>query len=280
MSFTKLSILLVAALSLSACNKFRSIDHDAGSREFISFDQQKQKLAREQKSAEQVRSAEAALAAGSIEAAIVSINDAVNINPSNERAKFYQELLRIPVSMRGFFKRVTPFVGMLGNANQQKYSSQLADLKNSDLKAFLVAGEEDIKTEKDMSAYTAHIRESFEMFKKYLVDNKAQLFPEPKAPEAPVKSEDDYVANEKGTHGGGDVGVDHSENEMDEIPTNSVTSCDHAAVPASVFEVVQCMMSEVASIRMGQSDFDSMNALLAHSEEHLNSALHALTQEF
>lgn len=276
MSLKKISILLVSALSMTACNKFRAIDSGKDGRQARQYTQDKreqQKLELEQKSVNLVKSAEAAMSAGSLDAAVASVNDALNLNPANGKAKFYQELLSVPVSMRGFFKRVTPYTGNLGEENQKKYTAQMESLPSSDMKSFLTSAKEDVKTEADMSEYVKSIHAAFDNFRKYLTDNKDVLFPEHRNPDAPVKAEDEFVANENGTHGGGEVGVET-------MKVEDVVSCEHNVVSPSAFQIAECMLSEVVSLRMGQGSFESVMSQLDHAEEHLMTIVHALKQEF
>jgi hypothetical protein len=99
-------------------------------------------------------------------------DQALSLDSTNQRAKFYKAFLATPMTLRGILARVKPLADSNPKTKKQ-YDEAVSNLPNSGLKTFLFDGTGDIKTEKDIQSFVDDIHNSQDQFRTFLKNNKA-----------------------------------------------------------------------------------------------------------
>jgi hypothetical protein len=90
---------------------------------------------------------------------------------TNKRAQFYKAFLATPMATRGILARVKTLALSDPKANTE-YNQIVAHLPNSALKTFLLAGNDDIRTEKDIQTFADSLYQAQDKFRIFLKNNK------------------------------------------------------------------------------------------------------------
>ena len=96
---------------------------------------------------------------------------ALEIDSTNIRAQFYSKFLAGPISLKGALARVRP-IAVATIEGRKKYNKTLSEIKNKNLKDFLLDGEPDIKTEKDLQEFGEELAEEQDTFRDFIKSNK------------------------------------------------------------------------------------------------------------
>ncbi len=78
------------------------------------------------------------------------IDKALQLDPSNLRARVYKAALAPQMSFRGILSRIKPLVNQLTAEDMRQYQTFVASLPTGAYRSFLLDGPEDIKTERDV----------------------------------------------------------------------------------------------------------------------------------
>jgi hypothetical protein len=101
-------------------------------------------------------------------------NTALTYDASNKRAQFIKALVGPAMTTKGIGARIQPLAER-DEKSKTKYAEFLAELKNSPdhpLKTFIMDGQADIKTEKDVQNYIAATNAAFDRLRLFLKTNK------------------------------------------------------------------------------------------------------------
>ncbi len=81
------------------------------------------------------------------------IDKALQLDPSNLRARVYKAALAPQMSFRGILSRIKPLVNQLTAEDMRQYQTFVASLPTGAYRSFLLDGPEDIKTERDVQDF-------------------------------------------------------------------------------------------------------------------------------
>lgn len=99
------------------------------------------------------------------------LDQALQSDPNNLRAKFYKAVVATPMALKGIAARIKPLASRDIESLRQ-YNEAITNLPNSGLKTFLFDGKEDIKNEKDVQAFADSIYHAQNKLRLFLKSNK------------------------------------------------------------------------------------------------------------
>ena len=101
----------------------------------------------------------------------IILDQALQADPSNLRAKFYKAVVATPMALKGFAVRIKPLASR-DIESLRKYNEAISNIPNSGLKAFLFDGKEDIRNEKDVQGFADSIYNAQNELRLFLKANK------------------------------------------------------------------------------------------------------------
>jgi hypothetical protein len=101
----------------------------------------------------------------------VVIDQALAIDANNKVAQFYKAFLADKMALRGILVRVKPLVANNAESLAQ-LNETIAKMPNGALKDFLLDGQEDLRTEKDVQAFVDSLHDGREQLREFLKANK------------------------------------------------------------------------------------------------------------
>ncbi|MCB0385999.1 MAG: hypothetical protein KDD43_11450, partial [Bdellovibrionales bacterium] len=101
---------------------------------------------------------------------------ALEIDPNNGRARFYQAFLRPAMELRGLITRVEPLVKRLDARAQKRFYDFRDKMAEGGLKEFLLAGQPDISNEIESQNWVKGVYQAQTEFRQFLRENKDLVF--------------------------------------------------------------------------------------------------------
>ncbi len=99
------------------------------------------------------------------------LDQALALDASNLRAKFYKAVVATPMSLKGIAARIKPLAAR-DLESLRRYNEAIANLPESGLKKFLFDGQGDIQNEKDVQAFVDSIYNAQDKLRLFLKANK------------------------------------------------------------------------------------------------------------
>lgn len=156
---------------------------------------------------------------------------ALENDPNNARALFYSKLLAPVMKLKGIAVRMRP---LMSKAEREKQDAAIAENPNSEIKAFLIDGKEDLRSEKDVQALLDEVITGFDEFRTHLKATKNQTL----------------TLNSFG---------DLRERRMNAV----ANSCRVKQVSETRFEVGNCDFSTALKINVNRADKEALQQIVA-----------------
>ncbi len=99
------------------------------------------------------------------------LDQALSLDPSNKRAQLYKAFLAQNMALRGVLVRIKPMLRKHPESVAD-YNKMVSELPKGALRDFLMDGQEDIKTEKEVQAFLDSMHEGREQLRLFLKGNK------------------------------------------------------------------------------------------------------------
>lgn len=100
------------------------------------------------------------------------INQALELDPTNQKALLYKGLISPAMEIRGIFKRIQPMIEKMPLEKRKKFDRYISSFAPGGLRQFLFDGTPDIDSEEKVQALLMKIYQSYENFRIFLKNNK------------------------------------------------------------------------------------------------------------
>jgi hypothetical protein len=164
----------------------------------------------------------------------VVFDKALEIDPKNDRARFYKAFLKPVMSLRGSLARVKPLVDLSDSATRTNYKKTIDEIPNSGLRTFLLDGPADIVDEKSAQDFLAQYRNELNEYRLFLRENKGLKLT--------------LNLSELSWQG-----------RIDEV----VKECPVQEVSYGTYEIINCDFSKVLQVDVSRADIEIMQQIVA-----------------
>lgn len=169
----------------------------------------------------------------------VVLDQALRYDPNNKRAQFYKAFLATPMALRGIMARIKPLATSTPDHRRQ-YEQSLKSIPNSGLKTFLLDGQPDIKTEKDIQGFFDQIYTVQDNYRNFLKNNKSL----------------ELTLNMP------EWGIDHSYNKASE-------SCLAEQISEYEYVVRDCDLTHIFEVKINRADIETLQQIAAGMQIYL-----------
>lgn len=161
------------------------------------------------------------------------LDQALTLDAANKRAQLYKAFAATPMALRGILARVKP-ISYARDNTRRDHEGIVRSLPDSPLKTFLLDGNEDIRTEKDIQSFATSIYEAQNQFRNFLKENK------------------DLQINIR-------VNSWHALN----TPTQTLADCSIRKISEGVYDIRQCGLIQTTQYQLTRADLETLQQLTA-----------------
>lgn len=166
-------------------------------------------------------------------------DQALSIDPNNQRAQFYKALLATPMALKGIMARIKPLADRDAKS-QKEYNDALQNLPNHGLKTFLLDGQPDIKNEKGVQDFLTQIYQGQNQLREFLKKNKSM-----------------------------ELTLNLNDWAIPGAIQRSMEECAIEQVEQGVYEIQLCPMNEVLQMKMNRADIEMLQHFTAGMQIYL-----------
>ncbi len=170
---TTVACLVISSLfiSLSACDSQHTVKDNKRTIDTGAISANAQ-LSGEEKAERLALAAEELLTPDGFIYATDVLDEALKHDSNNKRAQLYRSLMEQTLALKGILKRVTPLMNQYPHLKEQ-HQLQIKNMENTTvMNAYLLDGQEDIKSEEDVQTFLDSFYEKQEAFRQFLIKNK------------------------------------------------------------------------------------------------------------
>lgn len=239
MKLNKMTLLgLAGAMAISACSNDKSQHKDQGlaSQTVNSAELEAQSSSKEETAEKLALAAEKmALNPGGFIYASELIDKSLNMDPQNNRARFYKAVVAPFMAQRGIWARIKPLVAKQTLEQQQDFEKTVSQMPESGIKEFLLDGKPDIDTLADVQKHLASTRQAF------------------------LQSRD-LMQSLKKTELNANFTIYSAGNEGTDA--DIIRSCSPKKLAEGVYEIPHCQYQAVIPLKMTRPDFEAISLSL------------------